>query len=45
MLLYNSTQSNKAVGVYWFGAQTVTAGNFSISMPTNAAATALIQLA
>lgn len=44
-LLYNSSQGNRAVGVYTFQAQTVSAGNFSISMPTNAAATALIQLA
>lgn len=45
VLLFNNTQANKAVGVYTFGAQTVTAGNFSISMPVNAAGTALIQVA
>lgn len=44
VLLYNSTQSNKAVAVYTFGSQTVTAGNFTLIMPTNASATALIQL-
>lgn len=44
VLLYNLTQSNKAVAVYVFGSQTVTAGNFTLTMPTNAAATALIQL-
>lgn len=44
-LLYNSTQSNRAIGVYTFGSQTVTAGNFTLSMPSNAAGTALIQLA
>lgn len=44
-LLYNSTQSNKAVGSYTFSSQTVTAGNFTLTMPTNAAATALIQVA
>lgn len=43
--VYNSTQSNRAVAVYTFGSQTVTAGNFTLTMPTNAAATALIQLA
>lgn len=45
LTLYNSTQSNRAVGVYTFGSQTVTAGTLTLNMPTNAAATALIQLA
>lgn len=44
-LLYNSTQSNKACAVYTFGSQTVTAGTFTLTMPTNAAGTALLQLA
>lgn len=44
-LLYNSTQSNKAVAVYTFGAQQVTSGDFTLTMPANAAATALLQLA
>jgi len=44
-LIYNSTQSNKAIGVYTFGSQTVTAGNFTLTMPTNDATHALIQLA
>lgn len=43
VLLYNSTQSNRACASYVFGSQTVTAGNFTLTMPTNAAATALIQ--
>ena len=45
MLLYNSTQSNKAVASYTFSAQTVTAGNFTLTMPTNAVGTALLQIA
>lgn len=44
-LIYNSTQSNRAIGVYTFGSQTVTAGNFTLTMPTNDATHALIQLA
>lgn len=44
-LIYNSTQSNRAIGVYTFGSQTVTAGNFTLTMPANAAGTALINLA
>lgn len=45
VLIYNSTQSNKAVAAYTFGSQTVTAGTFSLLMPTNAAGTALINIA
>ena len=45
MLLYNSSQSNKAVAVYTFGSQTITAGNFTLTMPANAASTALLRLA
>lgn len=44
-LLYNDTQGDKAVGSYTFSDQTVTGGNFTLTMPTNAAATALIQIA
>jgi hypothetical protein len=45
LLLYNSTQSNKAIGVYTFGSQSVTAGNVTLNMPTNDATTGLIRLA
>jgi hypothetical protein len=45
VLLYNATQSNKAVAVFNFGSQTVTASNFTLTMPANAAATALLQIA
>jgi hypothetical protein len=45
VLLYNSTQSNKAVSVHTFGSQTVTAGTFTLTMPTNDASTGLIRLA
>lgn len=46
VLIYNNTAAGKnSVGVYTFGSQTVTAGNFTLTMPANAAATALIQLA
>lgn len=45
VMLYNSTQSNKAIATYTFGSQTVTAGNFTLTMPTNDATHALIQLA
>jgi hypothetical protein len=45
MLMYNSTQSNKAVAVYTFGSQTITAGTFTLTMPTNDASTGLLRLA
>jgi len=45
VLIYNSTQSNKAVSVHTFGSQTVTAGTFTLTMPVNDASTGLIRLA
>jgi hypothetical protein len=45
VLVYNSTQSNRAVSVHTFGSQTVTAGTFTLTMPTNDATNALIRLA
>jgi len=45
VLLYNSTQSNRAIASYTFGAQTVSAGNFTINMPTNDASNGLIRIA
>lgn len=45
VLLYNTTQSNKAVAVYTFGSQTVTAGNFTLTMPTNDATNGLLRIA
>jgi len=44
LLLYNSTNSNKAVAVYQFGSQTVSSGTFTLTMPANASGTALLQL-
>lgn len=45
VMLYNSTQSNAAIATYTFGSQTVTAGNFTLTMPTNDASNALLRLA
>lgn len=44
VLLYNSSKSNKAVSVHTFGAQTVTAGTFTLTMPANSTSTALLRL-
>jgi hypothetical protein len=45
VLVYNSSASNKAVSVHTFGDQTVTAGTFTLTMPSNTTTTALIRLA
>ena len=45
VLIYNSTQSNKSVSVHTFGSQTITAGTFTLTMPSNTTSTALLRLA
>jgi len=45
VLLYNSSNSNKAVSVHTFGSQTITAGTFTLTMPSNTTTTALLRLA
>ena len=45
-MIYNSTQGNKAVAVYDFGAdKTATAGDFTIIFPTPDASNAVIRIA
>jgi hypothetical protein len=44
VLIYNSTQGNRAVSVHTFGSQTVTAGTFVLTMPSNTTTTALLRL-
>ena len=44
VLIYNSSQSNKAVSVHTFGSQTITAGTFTLTMPSNTTSTALLRL-
>ena len=45
VLIYNSSASNKAVSVHTFGSQTITAGTFTLTMPSNTTSTGLIRLA
>ena len=45
VLVYNNSQGNRAVSAHTFGSQTVTAGTFTLTMPTNDATNALIRLA
>lgn len=44
VLIYNSTQSDKSVSVHTFGSQTITAGTFTLTMPSNTTSTALLRL-
>lgn len=46
VLIYNDTASGKnAVSSHTFGSQTVTAGTFTLTMPTNDATNALVRIA
>jgi hypothetical protein len=46
VLIYNDTSATKlALSVHTFGSQTVTAGTFTLTMPTNDASNALIRIA
>jgi hypothetical protein len=42
---YNSSQGNRAIASYTFGSQTVTAGNFTLTMPSNDSTNGLLRLA
>lgn len=44
VLIYNSSQSNKAVSVHTFGAQTITAGTLTLTMPAGGLGTSLLQI-
>jgi hypothetical protein len=44
-LFNDSHATDAAVALYTFGNQTVTAGNFSLTMPTNDSASALLRIA
>ena len=46
VLLYNNTQAGTpAIALYTFGSQTITAGTFTLTMPTNDGTTGLLRLA
>ena len=44
ILLYNSTQGNRAIGVFGFTPTTVAAGTLTLTMPVNSDVQALVQL-
>jgi hypothetical protein len=43
MMLYSTTDANRSLGVFTFGSQTVSAGNFTLTLPTNNSTTGLIR--
>jgi hypothetical protein len=45
VLIYNSTQGDKAWSSHTFGSQTITAGTLTLTMPVNDATTGLIRIA
>lgn len=45
VMIYSTTDTNRNIGVFTFGSQTVTAGNFTLTMPTNDSATGLVRFA
>ena len=45
VMIYNSTQSNKAIETCTFTAQAPTAATLTLTMPTNDASTGLLRIA
>ena len=45
VMIYSTTDSNRNLGVFTFGSQTITAGTFTLTMPTNDRSTGLIRFA
>ena len=43
VMLYDTGATNRNLGVFTFGSQTVTAGTFTLTMPTNNSTTGLIR--
>lgn len=45
VMIYSTDDTNRNIGVFTFGSQTVTAAPFSITMPVNDASTGLVRFA
>jgi hypothetical protein len=45
VMIYSTTDTNRNLGVFTFGSQTVTSGTFSLTMPVNDSSTGLIRFA
>lgn len=44
-VLYNSSQGNRQISVHTFSSQSITAGTFTLTMPTHDASNALLRIA
>ena len=44
-MIYSTTDTNRNLGVFTFGSQSITAGTLTLNMPTNDASTGLIRFA
>ena len=45
VMIYSTTDTNRNIGVFTFGSQTITAGTLTLTMPTNDATTGLVRFA
>ena len=43
VMIYSTTDSDRNIGVFTFGSQTVTAGTLTLTMPTNNSTTGLVR--
>lgn len=44
-MIYSTTDANRNIGVFTFGSTTVSAGTFTLTMPTNDSSTGLVRIA
>ena len=44
-MVYSTTDTNRNIGVFTFGSQSISAGNFTLTMPTNDSSTGLVRFA
>lgn len=45
VMIYSTSDSNRNIGTFTFSSQTVSAGNLTLTMPTNDASTGLVRFA
>ena len=45
VMIYSTTDTNRNIGVFTFGSQTITSGTLTLTMPTNDATTGLVRFA
>jgi hypothetical protein len=43
VMIYSTTDTNRNIGVFAIGSQTITAGNVTLNMPTNDSSTGLVR--